>query len=134
MSPDPSIKQGSRIVHPMYARYAVKDARGSGEDLQKSVSEQNRNITPTNFPVNVRLCNRLRSFDRVQTVPSNASNKDKNGYYTQGVPLELADGHSQQKVELESTDRNGVEIKNRDSSPTSEHMATANGKFTNILQ
>lgn len=78
MSSDPSVKQGSRIVHPIYARFAGKD--GKGDQLPKTVNDSNRNISPTNFPINVRLGNRLKNIDPSKTVPPKL---DSCGYYRQ---------------------------------------------------
>lgn len=78
MSPDSSAKQGSRIVHPIYARCPGKDGKGPIDEPSKIIGTPNKNITPTNFPINVRLCNRLKNID---SIPSVSPNSGSCGYY-----------------------------------------------------
>lgn len=72
MSPDPNVKQGSRIVHPMYSRYVGKDGKCPGDEMSKTAGSSSKNITPTNFPINVRLCNRLRNIVPSHSMPPNS--------------------------------------------------------------
>lgn len=90
MSPDSNAKQGSRIVHPIYARCPGKDGKGPIDEPSKIIGTPNKNITPTNFPINVRLCNRLKNID---SFPSASQNSGSCGYYnqknTKEVPQDL---------------------------------------------
>lgn len=97
-SPDSSVKQGSRIVHPIYARCPGKDGKGSMDEPSKVIGPPNKNITPTNFPINVRLCNRLKNIDSVQTV---SPNSDASGYYNQKVTKDNSHDSSEPRLYLE---------------------------------
>ena len=106
MSPDSSVKQGSRIVHPIYARCPGKDGKGPVDEPSKIISTPNKNITPTNFPINVRLCNKLKNIESIQSM---SSNSDTCGYYSQKITKDVLHNPPESRIyseELENSQGN----------------------------
>ncbi|XP_054721285.1 uncharacterized protein LOC129231062 [Uloborus diversus] len=126
---DSSVKQGSRVIHPMFAKHA-KDGKGAKEDINQNEHINQRNITPISVPSNTRLCNRLRSLDQ-NFVPSSTNNS---GYYRKKVSTEILDGLPESKVDPEPVNRDITAITDYSTSSSATPAEQPSGTKDNLTE